>query len=165
MAMLVLSTVFKTNYSHGICSALYAPIKRSARTRPAVLKHRSSTHTQKKEKKINRGVWVMSLRLAGEELLRERMSEARAPRLPCTVEKSVHALRGMFYLNRTLSITVPNLNSLARKKEKRKRKRHADVLLYFCSKLYVVTFPTGSGKHYTHRHSELYYTVNCVQTH
>lgn len=51
LAMLVLSTVFKTNYSHGICSALYAPIKRSARTRPAVLKHRSSTHTPKKKKK------------------------------------------------------------------------------------------------------------------
>lgn len=44
LAMLVLSTVFKTNYSHGICSALYAPNKRSARTRPAVLKHRSSIH-------------------------------------------------------------------------------------------------------------------------
>lgn len=62
LAMLVLSTVFKTNYSHGICCALYAPIKRSARTRPAVLKHRSSTHTQKKKKTVffSRGVWVMS---------------------------------------------------------------------------------------------------------
>ncbi len=49
------------------------------------------------------------------------MSEARAPRLQCAVKKSVHALRGMFYLNRTLSITVANLNSLARKKEKKKK--------------------------------------------
>ncbi len=63
----------------------------------------------------------MSLGLAGEELLRERMSEARAPRLQCAVKKSVHALRGMFYLNRTLSITVANLNSLARKNEKKKK--------------------------------------------
>lgn len=124
LTMLVLSGVFKTNYSHGICSALYAPIKRSARTRPAVLKHRSSTHTHTLKKKtlfFSRGVWVMSLGLAGEELLRERMSETRAPRLQCTVEKSVHALHGMFYLNRTLSITLPNLNSLARKKEKNKK--------------------------------------------
>ncbi len=45
LASSVLSSVCKTNYSHGICSALYAPIKRSAQTRPAVLKHRASTHT------------------------------------------------------------------------------------------------------------------------
>lgn len=126
MAASVLSSVCKTNYSHGICSALYAPIKRSAQTRPAVLKHRASTHTHTHTLSKNCFLQPRCLRDVirarwRTELLHERMSEARAPRLQCAVKKSEHALREMFYLNMTLSITVANLNSLARKKEKTKK--------------------------------------------
>lgn len=106
----------------------------------------------------------MSRGLAGEELLRERMSEARAPRLPCTVEKSVHALRGMFYLNRTLSITVPNLNSLARKKKRKRKRHHADVLLYFYSKLYVAPFPLVV-ENIASADTPYCTPMNCMQTH
>lgn len=56
----------------------------------------------------------MSLGLGGATAGESVRSSSSTPPVH-GVKKSVHSLHGMFYLNRTLSITVPDLNSLARK--------------------------------------------------